>query len=259
MTFDDGYRDNHCYAAPILAERGLRATFFVITDLVGSPLAPWYDRLVRGWARSVRLPGGPPTDAMKLLRPDDLRRCRLSGPPTPRQVVSQAKSLPPSVRAELLRRVESHAGPDEAQDVDQIMGWSELSSLAAAGHEIGSHSATHPILTQLDEPALMHEIHGSRSCLAERLGKPVVSFCYPNGDLDDRVVQAVSSAGYRYAVTTRSAINTPGANPHRLARRFIDQDRLSSLGGAPSATLFQAELSGVIDLLFLRHLRACRT
>jgi peptidoglycan/xylan/chitin deacetylase (PgdA/CDA1 family) len=34
ITFDDGYRDNYENAFPLLAERGMTATFFVITDFI---------------------------------------------------------------------------------------------------------------------------------------------------------------------------------------------------------------------------------
>ncbi|MBK8051617.1 MAG: polysaccharide deacetylase family protein [Anaerolineales bacterium] len=34
ITFDDGYRDNYTNAFPLLQERGMRATFFVVTDFV---------------------------------------------------------------------------------------------------------------------------------------------------------------------------------------------------------------------------------
>jgi peptidoglycan/xylan/chitin deacetylase (PgdA/CDA1 family) len=37
LTFDDGYDDNYLYAYPLLRERGMKATFFIITNLVARP------------------------------------------------------------------------------------------------------------------------------------------------------------------------------------------------------------------------------
>jgi peptidoglycan/xylan/chitin deacetylase (PgdA/CDA1 family) len=44
ITFDDGYRDNHDVAAPILKDLGLTATFFVTTGFIQSDVVPYWDR-----------------------------------------------------------------------------------------------------------------------------------------------------------------------------------------------------------------------
>ena len=43
ITFDDGYRDNFEYAAPVLKALGLPATFFVVTQFIGTEIVPWWD------------------------------------------------------------------------------------------------------------------------------------------------------------------------------------------------------------------------
>jgi peptidoglycan/xylan/chitin deacetylase (PgdA/CDA1 family) len=43
ITFDDGYLDNFCEAAPELRARNLPACFFVSTGLVESDARPWWD------------------------------------------------------------------------------------------------------------------------------------------------------------------------------------------------------------------------
>ena len=44
ITFDDGYRDNYEHAAPVLRAMGLPATFFVVSEFIGSDIVPWWDK-----------------------------------------------------------------------------------------------------------------------------------------------------------------------------------------------------------------------
>lgn len=43
ITFDDGYLDNYEIAAPELEKRGLPATFFIASGLIGTNTQPWWD------------------------------------------------------------------------------------------------------------------------------------------------------------------------------------------------------------------------
>jgi Polysaccharide deacetylase len=44
ITFDDGYRDSFDYAAPVLKAMGLPATFFVVTQFIGTEFVACWDR-----------------------------------------------------------------------------------------------------------------------------------------------------------------------------------------------------------------------
>ena len=89
------------------------------------------------------------------------------------------------------------------------MNWDELRRLDAAGWEVGSHTHTHPRLTQLDDDTLADEMQRSRTICTEQLGKPCESIAYPYGDHDPRVVAAAEVAGYRAAVTLPPALHRP--------------------------------------------------
>ena len=52
ITFDDGYQDNFENAAPVLERLSLPATFFVISQWIGTDVVPWWDR-----QQGVRHPG----------------------------------------------------------------------------------------------------------------------------------------------------------------------------------------------------------
>lgn len=81
------------------------------------------------------------------------------------------------------------------------MSWAELATLAAAGWEIGSHSGSHPHLTQLDDAALEDELARSKAACERHLTHPCDSLAYPYGDVDARVVAAATHAGYKAAAT----------------------------------------------------------
>jgi peptidoglycan/xylan/chitin deacetylase (PgdA/CDA1 family) len=94
----------------------------------------------------------------------------------------------------------------------------DIRELQGAGIEIGSHGATHRALTALPETDLAREVAGSKETLERITGAPVISFCYPYGDFDDRVVEAVEAAGYRAATVIRGGIPKDLSDPFRLKR-----------------------------------------
>lgn len=102
-----------------------------------------------------------------------------------------------------------------------LMGWNEAAALRAQGMEIGSHSRTHPILTNLSEPELESEIRGSKESIEDRLGQPVRLFSYPHGLHDARSRRLVASAGYAGACTSVSGGNGPGGDPYLLHRSEV--------------------------------------
>ena len=93
----------------------------------------------------------------------------------------------------------------------------------AAGHEIGSHTITHPVLTHLDRAQAAHEISESRRQLHEITGTSIKHFCYPYGDHDDQTVNLVREAGYESAVTTRRGAALVSTDPLRLPRIAINR------------------------------------
>jgi peptidoglycan/xylan/chitin deacetylase (PgdA/CDA1 family) len=91
-------------------------------------------------------------------------------------------------------------GTEHADEL-RCMTWEELRGLAGEGWEIGSHTRSHPRLTQIPDDQLADELAGSRRACEEAMGEPCLSIAYPYGDHDDRVVRATRDAGYALGVT----------------------------------------------------------
>jgi peptidoglycan/xylan/chitin deacetylase (PgdA/CDA1 family) len=81
------------------------------------------------------------------------------------------------------------------------MDWDQLRELARDGWEIGSHSRSHPRLTQLHDDELESELRGSREDCEAAMGRRCVSVAYPYSDVDARVAAAAHGAGYAIGAT----------------------------------------------------------
>ncbi|HMM42043.1 MAG TPA: polysaccharide deacetylase family protein [Thermomicrobiales bacterium] len=76
----------------------------------------------------------------------------------------------------------------------------QIRAMADAGHEIGSHSISHPDLTTVSDARLWSELVDSRAWLRAVSGQDVDIFAYPYGAWNSRVTATVEAAGYRAAV-----------------------------------------------------------
>ncbi len=112
---------------------------------------------------------------------------------------------------------------------EQMMTVDQIRELADAGIEIGSHTLTHPHLTQVDDKQLNVEIADSKKRLEDIIGREVKSFSYPYGDYDNRVVDAVRKAGYSNAVTTKLGIISNDTDPMRIPRINIRWNTIGPL------------------------------
>jgi peptidoglycan/xylan/chitin deacetylase (PgdA/CDA1 family) len=96
------------------------------------------------------------------------------------------------------------------------MSWEQLAELRDSGWEVGSHTVTHPRLTELDDAALAAQLGDSRATCEERLRGRCESLAFPYGDHDPRVVEAAGRAGYLAACTLPARLHR--AEPLRWPR-----------------------------------------
>ncbi|MEJ7785779.1 MAG: polysaccharide deacetylase family protein [Solirubrobacteraceae bacterium] len=97
---------------------------------------------------------------------------------------------------------------DHRHELDTL-SWSELSDLTAAGWEVGSHTVSHPRLTELGDSELARELTESKAACEDHLGTPCRSIAYPYGALDARVERATHAAGYQYGAALPMRFEAP--------------------------------------------------
>ena len=102
-----------------------------------------------------------------------------------------------------------------------LMNWEMIKKLKQSSITFGSHTRTHPFLTEISASQAMEEIAGSKAALEDQLDCSVNHFCYPSGNYNDRITELVKSAGYKTATVTEQGYIHRGDDPFMLKRLFI--------------------------------------
>ncbi len=241
VTFDDGYWDNATIAAPILERLGLRATFFLTTSFVLRGKTLWFDRAAHLW------------ETAREDCAEQLARGEKSGHgPSFEDWMSDLKDRGDAERIGTIAALESRHGLAPISDLVAPMSTDDVRRLAAAGHEIGSHTVEHPLLNQMSEESIKDEVWRSRDDLLAIADGPVTGFCYPNGSFNDLVADTVKRAGYSYACSTAPRINRISVDLFRLGRFHVHARSVTDSQGRHSPESFEAVLWGLHS-----NLRAC--
>jgi hypothetical protein len=86
-----------------------------------------------------------------------------------------------------------------AQDIAHPEVKAVLADVVAAGHEVGSHSLTHPYdLSRLGADAMAHELEEARDRLQQATGQAIVGFRAPGYVLSLALREAIVEAGHLY-------------------------------------------------------------
>jgi len=242
LTFDDGQYDNFTNARPVLARHNVKASFFVPVSAVEKQELLWHDQLGFAVLRLLdQAEGG--RDQLKVIL-SGLGLSASSSHNMINHIARAAKNLTLEARLKLVEMLIDVSGMIHAPEYARLMTFDEISKLAKDGHEIGSHSMTHCLMTECDDSALAYEVTHSRQVLQERLGITIETFCYPNGNSDARTANAVAQAGYRRAVSTTWGCNGKNSDSFILRRYDMTAKRVQDSNGKFSPALLALRMSG---------------
>ncbi len=197
LTFDDGYRDNFTKAAPVLDAAKAPAVFFLVTDFLDGGALPWWDQiayLLKHAKKSTLILENPHPVRLELDK--DLPRVIAA-------VLRLFRLQEGTAREAFIRGLEA-ACERKAPTHDRalMMGWDEARQLARFRIDVGAHTVTHPILSNVPQAQQEYEILESRRRLEQELGLSITSFAYPvgyRGAFSSATQAIVKSVGYRFA------------------------------------------------------------
>ena len=62
---------------------------------------------------------------------------------------------------------------------DWVQDWQPFADASKNGHEIASHTITHPYFNQIDEQEQRRQLETSKQIIEEKIGKPCITMVYP--------------------------------------------------------------------------------
>ena len=204
ITFDDGYSDVFHHGFPLLKRKGVPAAVFVVTDLVGTGRPQVFDRLylLLRLIESNGLSLAQTThDAMKVVGIDLEVRTAAPGRDEPFRIMTLLLNRIPleSIERIIMELQQRMDLAPEVSDEFAPLTWDMIGKMHDNGITIGSHTSSHTLLTSEGPESTKRQLVNSKGALEAQLKGDVRHFAYPDGRFNPGVVEAVHSAGYRYA------------------------------------------------------------
>ena len=204
ITYDDSTINQFRIALPLMNERGLVGTFFVITaQIPGSKNMPTFvgRPIMEILAESATVP----TSASNVLERTSM--LRYLGEIQRNDIVLATRVQPANVAgvddvlAKLRATGQTYAvgaipyAPVRSEEAGRPaangpggLSWDEMRRVASQGHEIANHAVSHARLPSLDEANILYEVDGANEELKKQMGeKHLFSIEAPYGIDDERV------------------------------------------------------------------------
>jgi peptidoglycan/xylan/chitin deacetylase (PgdA/CDA1 family) len=220
LTFDDGWLDNHRFAAPIAARYGASMTVFICPGLIGCHYPFWPERVLRTLATRQH-----------------------AAPGSAEATIERLKLMDPAARQDWIEKLESMAEDPRPttheEPTNATMDWGDIRELHQCGVRFGSHTLNHTILTQIPLDTATREVLESRVQIEENLHGGCEMFAYPNGNWNVEVRQILAKADFRLAFTTRPGEWTAATDPLLIPRTNISENHLVGPTGRFSPAVFE--------------------
>ena len=198
ISFDDGYRDNLDFAAPILNKFGIPSLHFISSGYLSKQREFWWDEMERSLLNdttpaTISLTGETLATTTMPQKLDTLMR-----------IHRIALAMDAAKRKDLLEQIRKWAMVDTSpRSSHKTLSESELCNLAAYKYvTIGGHTSHHFRLTS-ETPAIQRqEILEDKRRLESILGRELEFFSYPFGNAtaqDATTKEIVRESGYRMA------------------------------------------------------------
>ena len=250
ITFDDGWIDFHDTAYPILSGLKIPATVYLTTGFVSSECSYWQERLNSLLTpilanKKVFLE----TDNIVSIPEINLKLKNLISKSDGKSIIFKfidyLKKFTNDIISETISDLEDflkkHSIMISEYEPRSFINWDEINSIKDPNISFGSHTVSHPILTNEQTDIIEDEICRSKEIIEKETGRDVFHFCYPNGNYNEEI-RRIASKSYKSACTTRVGFGSKNSDMFGLNRIGINEEMVSGWRGNFSKYVFTLSL-----------------
>ncbi len=133
-----------------------------------------------------------------------------------------------------------------------------VKKISEHGHEIGTHSATHPHLSKMSEKAIEKELSTSKLAIEKITGKQVNLFRAPFGEYNDKVIDVANKMGLYVIQWDVDSLDWKNLSSKEIEKRVLSKVKNGSIVLFHNQGLHTHEaLEGIIRQLKQRGYEFC--
>ncbi len=205
ITFDDGFKDNIQYALPVLEKYKCPASFYIVTDCIDSGLPTWPHLVQNFFLNTNKF--DLHIDGIDVKFSSKKERVMYG-----EMFLKKLLALP-NTEAQMLFNATKQYFNDVKVTENVMMNWDDVRQLSAAGYNIGSHTASHPMLTQMEtNEKVKYELAHSAERIKEVCGKFPEAIAYPLGVTNEKIMKLAVECGYTYGLTVDQRFYNPSSD-----------------------------------------------
>lgn len=221
VTFDDGFKNNFQFAAPILEKYKIPAVFYICAGMVGTDKMFWVDQIEDCFNLT--------SQSMIEIQLDKRYQFDLTSARMKIVALDKVKQFCKNNTAKEKNRVltelsdECAVIPNVTHSINyEMMSWDEVITMDKNPlFTIGGHTLYHDIMTSQAITIVDEDAKETLALLEAKLGHPVCHFAYPEGQAhhySQSVINLLKKRGIICCPSAIEGINPPGADLFHLKR-----------------------------------------
>ncbi len=231
LTFDDGLKDHYKNVFPILKKHNIKATFYPLTNPITKKIVQPVQKVHFLFAKigddkfreeyNMILK----TDFNKHFDTYNVNDKEIPGvnyrwdPPKVKNLKHMIGIMPDELKNKILNKIfPLHFDDEKSFSEELYMNKEEIKEMSENGHEFGSHTRSHPILSHLSEGKQKEELFDSKRILEKILNKKINSLSYPYGKYNDATLKLVKETGYTNGIIVKPEDNSKNTNLFEINR-----------------------------------------